>query len=151
MSKTQKKQDTFITPRPSWPRRTRGVKGSEPCTGLFPASGICLTLPLHEGLEEATQLLGGWGPLPRQQPARSLQAFPLQIPLLLPQLLAPILPGKGRDESPAQASLPSKGNMSAQQENGQAFSWAAGSEGGDPSPLPGLSPLTVPLMFPEPR
>ena len=103
MSETRKKYDTFIKPRPSWPLRTRGVKKSdhttpgvwgpvpEPHFRLFPASGIHLALPLHKGLEEATQLLGGWGPFPRQQPAHSHQAFLLQIPLLLLQLLAPIL------------------------------------------------------------
>lgn len=51
-----------------------------------------MALLLHKGLEEAAQLLGAWGPLPSQQPPHSLQAFLLQILLLLPELLAPILP-----------------------------------------------------------
>lgn len=68
-------------------------------------SGVHLALPLHKGLEEGAQLLGRGGPLPGQQSPCSLQAFLLQIPLLLPELLPPILPRKGGDESPGQASL----------------------------------------------
>ena len=44
-----------------------------------------MALLLHKGLEEAAQLLGAWGPLPSQQPPHSLQAFLLQILLLLPE------------------------------------------------------------------
>lgn len=72
-------------------------------------SGIYLALPLHKGLEEGAQLLCRWSLLPGQQPPCSLQAFLLQIPLLLPELLPPILPRKGGHESPGQASLQIEG------------------------------------------
>lgn len=97
-------QGTKAHPQPLHP--TAGWEG-------WRCSGIRLTLPLHKGLEEATQLLGGWGPLPSQQTPHSLQAFLFQILLLLLQLLPLILPGKGRDEAQGQASLPIKGGMSA--------------------------------------
>lgn len=69
-------------------------------------SGVHLALPFHKGLEEATQLLGGWGP--GQQPPHSLQAFLLQIPLLLPQLLPQVLPGEA-EMSPGAAFGPHEG------------------------------------------
>lgn len=55
----------------------------------------------------------GWGPLPGQQPPHSLQAFLLQIPLLLPELLPPILPRKDRDECLGWDSLRIKGGTVA--------------------------------------
>lgn len=57
-------------------------------------SGIRLALPFHKGLEEASQLLEGWHPHPQQQTPHSLQAFLLQVLLLLPQPLALTLPAK---------------------------------------------------------
>lgn len=61
------------------PQRAAGPRAAE-------CLSIDLVLPLHKGLEEAAQLLGGWGLFTSKQSSESLQALLLQTLLLLPQL-----------------------------------------------------------------
>lgn len=62
---------------------------------LVPVLGVGPVLSLHEGLEKAAQLWGWRSPLTgSQQPPQDLQALPLQVLLLLPELPSPRLQGE---------------------------------------------------------